>query len=162
MATRRHERTAARAHALQLLYGCEVRGVAPTALAEAGGYFVDAEPVSDYGVFLLKGVEAHRDELDGFLSDTSDNWSVSRMPIVDRSILRLAAFEMIYSDDVPVSVTINEAVELARRFGGEDESPRFVNGILGRIASQLEQREGACVDAAPLDEAKETGECDER
>ena len=139
MATRRHERSAARAHALQLLYGSEVRGVKPSDLAEDGGFFVGSEPVAPYGVRLIRGVEDHREELDGFLASTSDNWSVNRMPIVDRSILRLAAFEMMYCDDVPISVTINEAVELARRFGGEDESPRFVNGILGRIAAGLEQ-----------------------
>ena len=63
------------------------------------------------------------------------------MPIVDRSILRLATFEMMYIDDVPTSVTINEAVELAKDFGGEDESHRFVNGILGRIAKMLEGEE---------------------
>ena len=154
MATRRHERTAARAHALQVLYGCEVRGVTPSALAETDGYFAGSEPVSPYGVFLLNGVEDHREELDEFLTSTSDNWSVERMPIVDRSILRLAAFEMIYSDDVPVSVAINEAVELARRFGGEDESPRFVNGVLGRIADELKQREGSTLKTDGGDEGE--------
>lgn len=143
MATRRHERSLARAHALQLLYGSEVRGIKPSELMEDGGYFVNAEPVAPYGVFLLKGVEAHQEELDGFLASTSDHWSVSRMPIVDRSILRLAAFEMLYSEDVPISVAINEAVELARRFGGEDESPRFVNGVLGRIADEISTNETA-------------------
>lgn len=73
-------------------------------------------------------------------SRPSENWSLARMPIVDRSILRLATFEMMYIDDVPTSVTINEAVELAKDFGGEDESHRFVNGILGRIAKMLEGR----------------------
>ena len=61
------------------------------------------------------------------------------MPIVDRCILRLATYEMLFVDEVPVSVAINEAVELAKDFGGEDESPRFVNGVLGRIARQLEE-----------------------
>lgn len=73
------------------------------------------------------------------------------MPIVDRSILRLAAYEMMYVDDVPVSVSINEAVELAKDFGGEDESPRFVNGVLGRIAKRLE-------DAAAASDSEEGGE----
>ena len=65
------------------------------------------------------------------------------MPIVDRSILRLATYEMMYVEDVPTSVSINEAVELAKDFGGEDESPRFVNGVLGRIAKRLDGVEDA-------------------
>ena len=60
------------------------------------------------------------------------------MPIVDRSILRLAVYEMMFVGEVPTSVCINEAIELAKDFGGEDESPRFVNGVLGRIARRLE------------------------
>jgi N utilization substance protein B len=62
------------------------------------------------------------------------------MPLVDRAILRLATFEMLYLDDVPCSVSINEAVELAKSFGGEDESSRFVNGVLGKIAGHLDDR----------------------
>ena len=141
MAARRHERTRARAQALQVLYGCEVRGVDPSTLEDTQLCLADAEQLSSYGRYLLQGVEDHKEELDGFLASSSENWAVERMPIVDRSILRLAAFEMIYNDDVPISVTINEAVELARTFGGEDESPRFVNGILGRIAKELEKKE---------------------
>ena len=60
------------------------------------------------------------------------------MPVVDRALLRLAVYEIVYVDDVPVSVAINEAVELAKAYGGEDESSRFVNGVLGRIARTLE------------------------
>ena len=77
--------------------------------------------------------------IDVRLNSTSENWKLNRMPIVDRCILRLATYEMLFVDEVPVSVAINEAVELAKDFGGEDESPRFVNGVLGRIARQLEE-----------------------
>ena len=61
------------------------------------------------------------------------------MPVVDRALLRLAVYEMVYVDDVPVSVAINEAVELAKVYGGEDESSRFVNGVLGRISRTMEE-----------------------
>ena len=81
----------------------------------------------------------------------------SNRPIVDRSILRLATFEMMYIDDVPTSVTINEAVELAKDFGGEDESHRFVNGILGRIAKMLEGEEGQEADAPSSCDADAAG-----
>ena len=77
-------------------------------------------------------------DVDRIISVSSQNWAIDRMPVVDRSILRLAAFELKYVDDVPVSVSINEAVELAKEFGGEDDSHRFVNGILGRIARDSE------------------------
>jgi len=82
------------------------------------------------------------------MRSVSENWAVERMPIVDRMILRVAVFEMVYCDQVPVSVSINEAVELAKAFGGEDDSPRFVNGVLGRIArSMAEAPELAVADA---------------
>ena len=74
------------------------------------------------------------DELDITIGEVSENWSVSRMPLVDRNILRIATYEIEYSDDVPASVSINEAVELAKVYGGEDSS-KFVNGVLGRIAA---------------------------
>ena len=82
----------------------------------------------------------HLDEVDRRIVSASENWTMDRMPVVDRSLLRLAACEMCYVDDVPVSVSINEAVNLAKEFGGEN-SPRFVNGILGRIAIQLEEEQ---------------------
>lgn len=92
--------------------------------------------------------------IDKHLAATSENWALARMPIVDRSILRLATYEMMYVDDVPTSVTINEAVELAKDFGGEDESPRFVNGVLGRIAKILDE-EKAAPKSAPVNGAAE-------
>lgn len=141
MAAKRHERTSARRAALQVLYTSEITDESPAAIAESDRYLSDEGPLSDYALMLVRGVEAHRVTLDKYLVATSENWSLSRMSIVDRSILRLATFEVMYVDDVPTSVAINEAVELAKDFGGEDESPRFVNGILGRIAKMLEGQE---------------------
>lgn len=152
MSARRHERTSARRSAVQVLYTSELQEERPSILLETGRCLKDDGPLSDYALKLVKGVEEHCADIDRQLESTSENWAVSRMPIVDRSILRLAAFEMIYVDDVPVSVSINEAVELAKDFGGEDESPRFVNGVLGRIARKLEAEasdaEAAADDAA--------------
>ena len=95
--------------------------------------------LSDYAIGLIEGVDEKMLPIDVRLNSTSENWKLNRMPIVDRCILRLATYEMLFVDEVPVSVAINEAVELAKDFGGEDESPRFVNGVLGRIARQLEE-----------------------
>ena len=78
----------------------------------------------------------HLDEIDGTLNQASSGWKVSRMSKVDVNILRLAGYEMKYDEDVPVKVAINEAVELAKKFGGDDSSS-FVNGILGKIAKEL-------------------------
>lgn len=136
--TRRHERTAARRRAVQLLYTCEIHRTRPSRLLKDQRSYSDEGPVPEYAVRLVEGVEEHRPQIDSWLADTSENWSLSRMPIVDRSILRLATYEMLFVEEVPVSVTINEAVELAKDFGGEDDSPRFVNGVLGRIAKRLE------------------------
>lgn len=143
MSNKRHERTSARRCAVQLLYTGELQGKAPQQVLDEGLCLVDCEPLSDYALQLVNGASAHRAEIDEQLSSVSENWTVERMPIVDRTILRLAVYEMLYEDDVPVSVTINEAVELAKDFGGEDESPRFVNGVLGHIARKLEQNDQA-------------------
>lgn len=147
MAAKRHERTSARRAALQVLYTSEITDESPAAIAEGNSRLDEDGPLPEYALKLVLGVESHRCAIDNHLAATSENWSLARMPIVDRSILRLATFEMMYIDDVPTSVTINEAVELAKDFGGEDESHRFVNGILGRIAKMLEGEEGQEADA---------------
>ena len=141
--SRRHERTSARRSTVQVLYTSEIQDERPTVLIETGRCLEEDGPLSDYAIALIKGVEEKMGDIDARLEESSDNWSVSRMPVVDRSILRIAVYEMLYVDDVPVSVAINEAVELAKAFGGEDESPRFVNGVLGKIARRLESEASA-------------------
>ncbi|MDO5335503.1 MAG: transcription antitermination factor NusB, partial [Coriobacteriia bacterium] len=91
---------------------------------------------------LLAGITEKKDFLDQRISHASSNWSIDRMPAVDKSILRLAAYEVLFMDEIPVSVAINEAVNLAKSFGGDD-SPRFVNGILGKIANAPKSAESA-------------------
>ena len=140
--SRRHERTSARRSTVQVLYTSEIQDERPTVLIETGRCLEEDGPLSDYAIALIKGVEEKMGDI-ARLEESSDNWSVSRMPVVDRSILRIAVYEMLYVDDVPVSVAINEAVELAKAFGGEDESPRFVNGVLGKIARRLESEASA-------------------
>lgn len=81
----------------------------------------------------IKSIEKVLEEIDAVLNSASDNWKVSRMGKVEVSIMRLAVYEMKYEDDIPVSVAINEAVELAKKYGG-DESAGFVNGVLAKIA----------------------------
>ena len=134
---KRHERSLARRCALQVLYQSEILNKPADQVVEEG-LVPDEAGMGDYARMLIMGVSSHKTQLDRIISVSSQNWAIDRMPVVDRSILRLAAFELKYVDDVPVSVSINEAVELAKEFGGEDDSHRFVNGSLGRIARDSE------------------------
>jgi N utilization substance protein B len=124
-------RSKARKRALDILYEADVRGVEPnTALAER--ITLREPPVSEYTVELVEGVQAHRDRIDAILSEYAEGWTVARMPDVDRAILRLGVYELLWRDEVPDAVAIDEAVELAKTLS-TGESPRFVNGVLGRV-----------------------------
>ena len=84
---------------------------------------------------LVRGVISHRPAIDQRLKQAATNWSVERMAAVDLSILRLAAYELLYQPDIPVRVTLNEAIEIAKRYGTK-ESPSFINGLLDKIAAE--------------------------
>lgn len=138
-------RRRAREFALKALYQADVAGGGPVAALE--GLFAglldsasDEKPAGDeevqFAQRVVTCVAERGEEIDALIEKASRNWRMARMPIVDRSILRLATGEMLLLNDVPVSVSINEAVELAKTFG-EKESRAFVNGILDRIASIL-------------------------
>ena len=138
-------RRRAREFALKALYQADVSGCSVQAALE--GLFLglleqssEEKPAEadeqQFALAIAKGIDARGVEIDEHIEQASKNWRLVRMPVVDRSILRLATSEMLLMKDVPASVTINEAVELAKRFG-EKESRAFVNGILDRIASIL-------------------------
>ena len=132
--SKKHARRRARENALAILYSSDIIESNAVAIVEEGRYPASDIHLSEYAEMLVEGVSEHLDEIDEKLVATSENWALDRMPVVDRAILRLAVYEMLYVDEVPVSVAINEAVELAKAYGGEDESSRFVNGVLGRIS----------------------------
>ncbi len=138
MSAKRHERTAARRAALQVLYSGELVDSSAATIRDQGAYIEDEDRMSPYAIALAKGAAFNVGEIDAYLKEASENWALDRMPVVDRCILRLAVYEMLYEDKVPVSVSVNEAVELAKEFGGEDDSYRFVNGVLGRIARRID------------------------
>ncbi len=140
-ADRMQERSRSRLQALQILYQADIVGVDVSYILESGTYnTADGEP-SEFCRELLLGTESHSNEIDEAIGSTSKHWTVSRMPLVDRNILRLATYEILYCDSIPVSVSINEAVEMAKTYGGEDSS-RFVNGVLGRIAETFGSEKG--------------------
>ena len=121
----------ARERALSLCYELDVRGFSLDDLL-AG---LPTAPDS-YAVELARGVEDHREEVDALIRKYADRWSLERMPVIDRNLLRMATFELAHRPDVPVAVAISEAVELAKRYS-TDDSGRFVNGMLGRIAEAV-------------------------
>ena len=139
---KRPERRRAREDAVSLLYSADIMGADVVQLMDEGDFPEDIQ-LGEYSEFLVRGVAEHLDDINARLAATSENWTVERMPVVDRAVLRLAVYEMEYVDDVPVSVAIDEAVELAKAYGGEDESSRFVNGMLGRIARTMEEERAA-------------------
>jgi N utilization substance protein B len=144
------ERTRARRQALQMLYQREITERTVAAILESHAYSdEDGEP-SEYCRELALGTEANRDAIDAQIEATSQHWSLMRMPYVDRNILRLAVYEILFEPGVPDSVAINEAVEMAKAYG-TDDSPKFVNGVLGRIA-ELHGAEAPGQDA-PADDA---------
>lgn len=99
-----------------------------------------AQAPDAYACEISYGVELDIDKVDRLIESSSDNWAVYRMPAVDRNILRIAAWEMLReSEEVPISVAINEAVTIAKEYGGEDSS-KFINGVLGKIALDFERR----------------------
>ena len=151
------ERSAARRLALDVLYEAEIRDSLPLEAFElrnsygwvvatsadeekapdpAADAAVPSEEAVAYARYLVSGVQEHHAEIDELIDRYADRWTIERMPMVDRNVVRMAAFELLWSEDVPVAVAINEAVELAKAFS-TDDSGRFVNGLLGRIAETL-------------------------
>lgn len=125
-------RSKARKRALDVLFESDLRGLAPG--ATLGDRLARAEPpLSEYAVELVEGVVAHRDRIDEVLAAYSVGWTLDRMPAVDRNVLRIGAYEVLFRDDVPDPVAISEAVALARELS-TDDSAGFVNGLLGRVA----------------------------
>jgi len=122
---------------IQILYGLDFYDMdAAAALAHYRTHF--GEDLGDDGFLgqVIRGVHAHKDEIDQLIRAFSTNWRLERMAIVDRNILRLATFELLHMDDIPRKVCINEAIEVAKKYGGDD-SPSFINGILDRIALEI-------------------------
>lgn len=126
-------RTKARKRAVDLLFEAESRGVNAGDLArERGERPVTEAPLNPYTITAVEGVVGHWRDINDALTTYSQGWSLDRMPDVDRAILRLGAWEVLYSDDVPDEVAVSEAVVLATELS-TDESPRFINGLLARI-----------------------------
>lgn len=129
----------AREYALQMLYQAEVGGIT---MPEVAAHFFDGGEVPDeiraFATRLAAGASDARDEIDSLLESSIDHWRLERLGAVDRNVLRLAVFEFLHTPETPRIVVIDEAIEVAKRFGG-DESGQFVNGVLDGLRRRLEE-----------------------
>lgn len=146
------KRRIAREMAVQMLYQQDVGGATPAQafqsfdleeyLRREGGAAESAETARrrvheafDHARRLVEGTDRHRQEIDALIRSQADNWRLERMPVVDRNILRLAVYEMLYTPEVPKLVVLDEAIELAKAYGS-DQSSRFVNGLLDGLLKE--------------------------
>jgi N utilization substance protein B len=128
-------RRKARKRALDVLYEADLRSAPIPEVLQAVVARIEPPrpPHLDYTVALVEGVVAHQDRIDELIASYAEGWTLGRMPPVDRNLARIAVYELLYADDIDDPVAISEAVELAKQLS-TDDSPRFLNGVLGRIA----------------------------
>ena len=124
-------RSKARKRAVDVLYESDLRGVDAVSTLRDRVALADP-PINEFTIELVEGVGEHRVRVDEILASYAEGWTIDRMPGVDRAVLRLGVYELLWRDDVPDAVVIDEAVELAKSLS-TDESPRFVNGVLARV-----------------------------
>lgn len=127
------KRTKARECALQILYQIDITKDSPDNLLSA--FWEDKKTeseVRDFATALVKGTVENMQKIDDIITKYASNWKLKRMAVVDRNVLRLSAYELLYREDIPPKVAINEAVDLAKKYGDVD-SGKFVNGVLDRI-----------------------------
>jgi transcription antitermination protein NusB len=126
----------ARKRAVDILFEAEARGLTAAEVADARNALAekksDVSPLNPYTVTVARGVTEHAAHIDDLISAHLQGWTLERLPAVDRAILRVAVWELLHADDVPEPVAVDEAVELAKKLS-TDESPGFVNGVLGQV-----------------------------
>ncbi len=131
-------RREARKRILEVLYQMEVTGQSSD---ESIDIFDNmGKDIDQFGKKVVKGIIENKDSIDEKIDLAAARWTIKRMPLLDRNILRMAIYEMYYESEIPVSVSINEAVELAKIYGTND-SAKFINGVLGNIAKQVKKSE---------------------
>ncbi len=130
------DRRTAREYALQILFQYDFpRGIEKLDLALFWEDKKTSTPVREFSNLLVKGVLSHQAEIDALLRECTEHWSLERMAVVDRNTLRIATFEILHLSDIPAKVSINEALEIIKKYG-DDQSSAFINGILDQIVHQ--------------------------
>lgn len=135
MAQRRKGRQAV----LEVLYQREITGEPLASITERQIGAIEKQSLAEFCRQLLVGIETNQAVIDKLIDDYAKNWAIERLPLIDLNILRVAVYEMVYEESIPLSVSINEAIELAKIYGS-GESAKFINGVLGQLALSLEQK----------------------
>ncbi len=132
------KRRTAREFALQILYRLDIgqESLAEKILEEFWETNLTSDDVKEYTDSLVKGTKKNQSEIDRIIADSAENWTLDRMASVDRNILRFSTYELLKRNEIPSSVIINEAIEIAKKYGTE-ESGSFINGILDRVAKEV-------------------------
>ena len=143
--SRRNDKTLGRRAAIQVLYRYEILPASSGDTINIGfdeemHYVPDEVGVNEYARMLVSGVLDNLEDIDARIMQASKNWELSRMQLVDKQLLRTTIYEMLFINEVPISVSINEAVELAKEYCGDD-AHKFINGILGNIAREIDSQE---------------------
>jgi N utilization substance protein B len=130
------KRRLAREKAFQSLFQIEVSDIS---VEEAMEHVLDGEPTDEFLEEIVRGTVENKEEIERFLTPYLEKWSFSRLANVERVVLQIAAYEWLYMDNTPKNVTLNEAIETAKIFGGE-EAGRFVNGVLGKMVNEIRKK----------------------
>jgi len=130
-------RRKSRENAVIILYQCDL-------LDKDVEYIIDMEILfgrkpDEFTKILVRGVYLNKDKIDGIIVNVVKNWSFGRIAIIDRNIIRMAVFEMLFLNEIPLKVSVDEAIEISKSLGQKDDTPKFVNGVLGKILTQLEE-----------------------
>jgi N utilization substance protein B len=134
--TRRRE---SREAAVILLYQKDLLGKNPEELIENDR--LNEKSFDDFALKLINGVVSNIKEIDEVICSIVENWSLDRIAVIDRNILRVAIYEMLYEKDIPLKVSVDEAIEIAKSLGQKDDTPKFINGVLGKFLNSLSQED---------------------
>ncbi len=135
------KRRRSREHALKILYMSDIRGENPIDLIDE--YWImnenEEQDVKNFTEKIVKGVFENKENIDKKISSTIVNWDFNRLGVIDRNILRIGTYELLFEETIPAAVSINEAIETAKKYGTED-SPKFINGVLHKIKDNIKKQ----------------------
>ena len=128
-------RRKAREKAVVLLYQRDLLEKSPEEIVENDQLV--GKKFDEFSLKLINGVTGNLKEIDSIISSTVQNWSLDRIAVIDRNILRVAIYEMIHEDDIPLKVSVDEAIEIAKNLGQKPDTPKFINGVLGKFLNKI-------------------------
>lgn len=128
-------RRRAREKAVILLYQMDLLEKNPEEIVENDQLV--GKKFDEFSLKLINGVKDNLKEIDSIIRETVQNWSLDRIAVIDRNILRVAIYEMIYEDDIPLKVSVDEAIEIAKTLGQKPDTPKFINGVLGKFFNKI-------------------------